>query len=293
MIKLSNLAKHIEKLLNDEAEKQPLFNTERIKTEFVVTLDTADYKQAHKDIENPNKVINYINCLLSPAGSSVEGTEKISATINTTLSMVTKIYPGTYGKSEFIEALRNVIDNITILNSSGIITDENDNIYTYGMNCSLAIPENREIRAWVGDSISFNAFINWYIIESGVNSTNIELTIDEKPVYFTTFSQTRGGQMESYVQSSTKSGTAQNMETATAVAITFTVPMRSDDVSQYINKYLDSGENPERGVMKTIEYPNGEKSTAIWSMKFSEVALSGEINKNGLLQVTMTNGSKW
>lgn len=288
MIKLFDLAEYVQNLLNSEVkkEKYKFLNTERETYEFNVVLDTGNYKNA---IVDGNNVTNYINCIISPIGSVVEGTEKISATINTMLEICVKIFSFSEEPLEIANSIREVLDSVMIYNSTGIMRDDLDNVYTYGINYSLANSGTREQRPKIGDSFTFRAYINWYLIESGINSSNVSFTIDGYPVFFTNFSQTRSAQMDSFVKSSeNENRTADNVDNASALAIIFFIPMRSDNVSQFINDYLDTGNNPVRTVVKTIAYPNGDIVSKQWQMKFSEDVLNGEMTKNALLQITMT-----
>ena len=131
-------------------------------------------------------------------------------------------------------------------------------------------------------------YISFYIVESGVNSTDIEISINDNRIYPITYGFNRSSQQETVVNSGSSGLSAGCVTTATVMTFSFVVPMRSDYISKEINSQIDTPTNTVYEVKKKVNYPDGTITEKTFNMQFRECNITGENVKNVGLSATMT-----
>lgn len=293
MITIDELAKYIQKQLNEEATakdnkeeyKYTALNTDRKKYIFKIFTHTGEYLKAKVD---GNVATYYINCILSENGATVESTGFVNAIMNASLDLLVPVKKGMFGATpEIVKSVSEILNNVLSKNSLMTLDDYPD--YQIGVNYSMASSGERDTYEWVGDGFTFSADIEFYIIEQGVNSNNIVYTFNDEPIYFTTGGMTRGAQQETQVTSKNSNKVAKSITTASVLTFTFVIPMRNDEISKAIEDYINTGEIKTYTIKKIVKYPNKEEDPEPqeFNMIFSEAVESYDTVKNVGMQVTM------
>ena len=335
MLKLSSLGKWIEERLNNTLAEHinnnsnTILNTDRVIYAFKVYTDQGNHKGYDYlntntlDIEGvgivqlaTNKRVRYIECQLSQNDSTVEATGYVSITRDTVLEIIIPLDNiDEVGFEETItEEIRTVLDNsFNTIGDAYVV--ENNNAIPFGFKYSLSNTGIRTNRAFIGDSISMTAYINFFFVESGISANDIEIYIDGERIIPLRYGFNRGTTQQSNTFSGDNTMTAKNTPTSSLFSFNFDTTMRYDvplmdalewkfkgtnvgarNASDYNSGILPDFPNVAHLVKfkltRAFQTINGVEKVEIWSfekyMIFENVALSGAIPLLASLSVTMT-----
>ena len=315
MLKLSSLGKWIEERLNDtlttyiDNNTNTILNTDRVIYAFKVYTDQGK----HKGFENisANKRRRFIECQLSQNDSTVEATGYVSVTRDTLLEIIIPLdnIDEVGFEDTITEEIRTVIDNSFNQIGDAIIT-ENGTPYRFGFKYSLSNTGIRTNRAYIGDSISMTAYINFFFVENGINSSDIEIYIDGERIIPLRYGFNRGTTQQSNVFSGDNTMTAKNTPTGSLFSFNFdttargTTPLISAlnfaftgqeygnikiGETNFIDKDFTGGATSNVAHFVEIKYPVFDTVISVEKyMIFENVALSGAIPLLASLSITMT-----
>ena len=319
MLKLSSLGKWIEERLNDtlttyiDNNTNTILNTDRVIYAFKVYTDQGK----HKGFENisANKRRRFIECQLSQNDSTVEATGYVSVTRDTLLEIIIPLdnIDEVGFEDTITEEIRTVIDNSFNQIGDAIIT-EDGTPYRFGFKYSLSNTGIRTNRPYIGDSISMTAYINFFFVENGINSGDIEIYIDGERIIPLRYGFNRGTTQQSNVFSGDSTMTAKNTPTGSLFSFNFDTTARritaltdamnftfravensfikksGENNPQFPNDFL-FGTNPHTAHLVEIKIYPLDSTTPLEIEKymcFENVSLSGAIPLLASLSVTMT-----
>lgn len=332
MLKLSSLGKWIEERLNNTLAEHinnnsnTILNTDRVIYAFKVYTDQGNHKGYDYlntntlDIEGvgivqlaTNKRVRYIECQLAQNDSTVEATGYVSITRDTVLEIIIPLDNiDEVGFEETItEEIRTVLDNsFNTIGDAYVV--ENNNAIPFGFKYSLSNTGIRTNRAFIGDSISMTAYINFFFVESGISANDIEIYIDGERIIPLRYGFNRGTTQQSNTFSGDNTMTAKNTPTSSLFSFNFdTTARRTAPILSAMNfafralenGYLKTGAgNQMIGDFVFDMYPNLAHlveikvlpigSTVPFTIEkymiFENVAVSGAVPLLASLSVTMT-----
>ncbi|MBO5356289.1 MAG: hypothetical protein J6A95_00850 [Clostridia bacterium] len=287
-------------LKTDEPIKSVLFGNENVIYEFLIHTDIGNYKGYDYVENNTDQIVRYINAILTQTDSKVEGTGIKNITRNTTIEFLiplqnTDIPSG--NEATFINEIRNIID--TAFSSNVEDTYIEDGVeYAYGLNYSLSSTGNRMDRALVGDSVNLYAYVNFFMVEQGLNSSGIRLYIDGYEIVPLRIGISRGVTQSTDVLSDGNQ-IAKNNQTATLFTLNFDIPAMKSNIFQEMYNYALRGKGPSQNIGETtvFERPNvahhvelsiSGNYTTNKLMNFEAISINGQVPLIASLSVTMT-----
>ena len=279
--------KYIYPVLNGEDENGDKVEPQQF-YRFNIATDTADYKRPYRE-HGSNAVTTYINGVLSRTGGVIEGNNEntVNSTLTAVLTFAVKVNTQSGDTPELVNTIGNLVNTVFANNTQGSLTD-GGKTYQYGMYFTPMTSGNRQQLPYIGDSFTFQMYISFYIVESGVNSTDIEISVNGNRIYPITYGFNRSSQQETVVNSGSEGLSAGCVTTATVMTFSFVVPMRSDYISKEINSQIDTPTNTVYTVKKKVNYPDGTSPEKTFNMQFRECNETGENVKNVGLSATMT-----
>lgn len=320
MLKLSSLGRWIEERLNNTLDTyitnntNTILDTDRVRYAFKVYTDQGK----HKGFENIsiNKRRRFIECQLSQNDSTVEATGYVSVTRDTLLEIIIPLdnIDEVGFEDTITEEIRTVIDSSFNQIGDAIVT-EDGTPYRFGFKYSLSNTGIRTNRPYIGDSISMTAYINFFFVENGINSSDIEIYIDGERIIPLRYGFNRGTTQQSNVFSGDNTMTAKNTPTSSLFSFNFDTTMRYSvplmNALEWKYKGVNIGSTQIGGnfegtylpnVAHLVEIklyievvtPNGiikepvDEGTTTKYMIFENVSLSGAIPLLTSLSVTMT-----
>ena len=237
MLELSELAFWLENKINTALEtyiannEDTLLKSDRVEYKFKIDTDIGEHKgfdyidfQGNISIERTNRIYRYIQAQLTQNDSSVDSTSFIDVTRNTTLEILVPLndIETIDNKNDVVEEIRNLLDSTFSLNGFGATSDGDKFSYEFG----LAATGARNLRTLVGDSVTLLAFINFYYVESGLNSNEVLITIDGQELKPIRFGMSRGATQQTNTFSNDTRAVAMNTPTSSLFSINFDVVAR-------------------------------------------------------------------
>ena len=238
---------------------------------FKVFTDAGQYQ---KSIRKKNTVTNYVNGLMAITGTDTETLAggEIAVAIDCAIEFVfpvneleqAHIEQGEEKQSEiqaFREALSQAFSktNVVSFNVDG-------NNYTGGVSYQFPVGGMLAIRQGVGLSYTYSCSVQIAYIKNGINSTNIELAIDNHAVPFMTLQLSRNA---SYIADAHKTSTeAKGYAESTSFSISMTIPaLRGVAIPVSIGKFLLGLEpaNTPHDVVLEIEGIGAKQQQMIFS----------------------------
>ena len=287
MVKTDTLAKELEDKLNtalSESELNSLFVGAEFK--FRILNDTSEYKNAERI---DNKVIYYIHGLMEVSGSDKEGVNEQSTNITVSARvefLIPFVDKSDSGVSIMTAQVRDIIDRA--LEASEADYKEYDGILYYcGAQYSVAEPGERDVRPKVGDSITLEVYIEYFLVASGVSSEKIRLEINGKTINPTRIGMHRKTITDGNIPSDAD-GSTKNAPEGSAITVSFDAPYRlGGDFVEALARYVIHGEIEPLEV--TLRLPITKDSYVMKSCKmvFSEVGVNGELNLAASESVTL------
>lgn len=311
MIDITYFAQTVENLLNGEilsqiAQGNEILNTDRVTYRFKVMLDGGEFKDfdylnygmAPESIgaisqEQTNKIVRYINCELDITGSKSDGVQSVEMAIQSRLEVMIPLTNAGKKKArlELVNTIRQVIDNAFRLNSSGTIPDAESGItYNFGIIYQIADTGDRDKRQEIGDSVTLTAFLSFFVVQEGVNSSSYELYIDGIRVPFTRLGFNRGAQLESNLPSDSPNGAGKNTPTSTVFGLNFDMPTRKGALGELLSDFLYGGQSLAHFVQVVDAVTGGAPYQYL--MLFQDVSNNAETTKFASCSVTMAEALK-
>lgn len=309
MLELSELALWLEDKINTALDtyttvnNDTLLKSDRVKYKFKIDTDIGEHKgfdyldlQGNTSIERTNRIVRYIQAQLTQNNSSVDSTAFIDVTRNTTLEILVPLndIEAIENKNGVVEEIRNLLDSTFSLNGFGETADGDTFSYEFG----LATTGARNLRTLVGDSVTLIAFINFYYVESGLNSSDVEIKIDNNVITPIRFGMSRGATQQTNTFSDDTRMVAMNTTTSSLFSINFDVVARKGTplyatmyrhlLTGKSGAYVSGLEQQKANVAHAVEISikNTDIST-IKLMSFESVSMSGQNPLIASLSVTM------
>ena len=288
-------------LITDDPITSALFGNQNVTYKFLIHTDVGNYKGFEYIENNPNQIVKYINAILTQTDSKVEGTGLKNITRNTTIEFLVPLQNAdtpTTSEALLINEIRNIIDDAFSANSEGTYT-ENEVEYAYGLNYSLSSTGNRMDRALVGDSVNLYAYINFFMIEQGLNSNKIKLYIDGEEIVPLRIGISRGVTQSTDVLSDGNQ-IAKNNPSATLFTLNFDIPAKTNsNIFAEIYTYALTGKGPAQleenqfptikaNVAHHVELSIDDSYVTNKLMNFETVNINGQNPLIASISVTMT-----
>lgn len=169
-------------------------------TEFVVISDVSRLKRSKR---KGNTVTNYINGVLiaSPSMNETTNGGLVIAIDQFALHVIVPLDPIKTTPTEdpiawqdgvnlYVQSVRKVIDDFFAANTTGSLT-EGENTYSLGYTYSTSATGFVTKDTIVGACIEFTVNIAVTVVQSGVNSMDVKVTIDGKQVPYQSFTPSR------------------------------------------------------------------------------------------------------
>ena len=311
LINITDIAKHLESKLNKaivneiETSQASYFENDRETYRFRIYVDTGTYKgfdylkrgavsnaeggfNLVADISQykTNKYVRYINAIMTVTESNIESVASLNMTFGINLEILIPIDAGkdsTYYTEEMVASVRNIVDNAMALNEN---TDFDG--YNLGVAYGLGVTGTREQRGQIGDSINLYARFVYNLVESGINSTEIKLTIDDTITLNVTrqgFSRNANQEADTDLQAGDGISKVSNL--SSLFTINFDLPSRKTPLGDMLNRFILTGQNIGHKVK--IEIPTST-GTEIYTkiMCFSDATLNTELQLNASNTATLS-----
>lgn len=311
MLELSELATWIETTINSSlanyvnSNQDTLLKTDRVTYMFKVDTDIGEHKgfdyidlEGNISLERTNHIVRYIQAILTQNDSSVDSTSFIDITRNTTLEILVPLndIDTIDKKNNVVDEIRNVLDNTFSLNGFGATTDGDQFSYEFG----LATTGTRNLRTFVGDSVTLLAYMNFYFVENGLNSNKVIIRIDSEIITPIRFGISRGSTQQTNTYSNDTRAVGMNTQTATLFSINFDIVARTTgNFYKELYKHMLIGKNQASDYQEKpsvahslhlmIINDSGETITETFKlMKIESVSMSGQNPLIASLSVVMT-----
>lgn len=274
MLNFTQFSGEIEEALNklvEEADNSNL-NGLRDRYRFRIRTDAANYAKAER---NGNTVTRYINGMLNIVESNLETTNggKINATVSMILELAVPVVDDQdeNGNLELVKTVRDLLNAHFSSNTFGSVVGTSGEAYNYGSQYSIPTCGERGVHPLLGDGVLFVVTLDYYFIESGINSRSIQLYIDGNRVEYELFGMRRTASTEPYVGAvvttspenapyNADAHSAKTLSSFTVFSICFDAPALLDATGQMATDYLMNGE-ANKGHLVTIIRPKRIKET--------------------------------
>ena len=262
--------------------------------QFNIVADDAEYKKATRD---GNTVTRYFNGIASFNSDLKTGynvaTVNAKATANIEIVIPgaadTVIPSGETRAVVFKDTVRKIIDDALTNASESYMQDEDGNNYLVLAIYSFANSGTLDIRHEAGESFTFNIFIEYAIISSGISSRFIFLYVKSgnewKRIYPTRIDLVRNTVSEGVVPGQSEgSSSSKVLPQATQLTIKVVKPHRGDELDLIIAHYIGFGDLYPIDIRLVI--PTGPQ--AGFSTEFKCVVGEGTMAGEGVLAVPVT-----
>ena len=320
MLELSSLSLWLEGKLNYELElytqaNETILKTDRVEYRFRIYTDTGehkgyDYLDSNGNISNEttNRIVRYIEAILTQTDSEVEATTYTSVARNTQLEILIPLndYIEVDLRKQIVEETRKVMDTAFSKNGDAYLLGD-DEIYKFNYKYSLTTTGNRNTRAYAGDSLTMYAFINFFYVQDGVPSSNFKIYIDGEEITPLRIGFNRGISQQTNTYSNDASMTALNTPVQSMFSINFDAVARNTTVFKEFYKHLVKGKSKTVGNVEKANVAHlvevkivdsqmngqGEMTEIVLTesnklMSIENVALNGQIPLMASISVTLT-----
>lgn len=147
---------------------------------------------------------------------------------------------------------------------------------------------NRDQVQYLGDSMTFTAYISYMIVENGINTHDIVYTLDGNIIPFQTNTAYRSPTMNANVYANSFNGAVKNIASQGVFTISFQLPALQNKTTREMFKWLFGGELNTVHLLN-IRYPDTREVTVEnnYLVTFGENNASGETIKNIGQQMTL------
>lgn len=223
MISLAALANVFEKALNSIAG---------IAYDFKVWVNAGEYIEPRRE---GNRVYYTLNCYLSPTTTAIDANIIEMGIFGMRLEVLVPTDVPRERLSQTDDNLAKirqdqVAEVMTIANalnlffaSAKLITVYDTGIsYIYAMTGTVAVPENIDIYASIGEAVPLSVDISLSYVEKGINAFNVKLLIDGERIPYLMFNPSRTSALSTDVQSNDSE--QKSVVTSSVYGIQFTAP---------------------------------------------------------------------
>lgn len=310
MFELKSLAEWIQIRLNSGLNyyQSELLSTNRYEFAFKVDTDIGehkgyDYIDTNGAVVNQktNKIRRYIECELSQVDSSVESTAFVNIIRNTQLQILIPLndIEVLEERNQVVNEIRKIIDEDFSKNGSGTIS-ENGTEYPFSFDYSLSNTGDRNTRMFTGDSVILTAYINFYYVEEGLSSKDVEIYIDDEQIVPIRMGIDRSLVQETNTFSNDTRLTARNTPTSSIFTLNFDLvakqkggiyrDMYQQALTSQSRKFLTEKTNIAHHV-RIVIYLDKERLTYVETnklMNFDKISISTQLPLIASMSVVMS-----
>lgn len=256
--------------------------------EFNISSDSGEYKQAEKGRYVVNGVpwATYFfngNARYSPVSLEGEQASAYNAVMSATIDLLIPVSRLITGEQtdNFISEIRRLVDETLGASASKYITSDNV-IYLVGTRYSLMQTGQRELRDQAGDSIVMTLYLTFYVVASGIQSSAVELTIDNERIIPSKVGFSRKTTSEAGVPATSTNAASKVIPSGSAFVINFDTPAKLGTFNQKLSSFVFAGTNTPMTV--TVKYPQifttveGETVVSTQSYTYSMIFDNDGIN---------------
>lgn len=280
------------KKINDELNTLFIANNGRTNYVFRIVSETARYKNPTRAA---NSVTRYIHGVLSQINSTVgdTATKTKYGVVNARLVILIPIIRDEKGDElspQLVAQVRALLDKWSDVNQVFAMNDESGISYVVSNEGFSFSSGERQMNSVFGETFSLTAYIDFNMVQEGLNSRSITFTLDGEEIPLQDWVTFRKTTMEG-AQRTDGTGNlsvAKNVPQFSQLNLKFNMPAGTDNVSAMFFDYLDKGLNPERTLVKTRINADGTKTAlATYKMIVADVTETGADIKNVALSVTL------
>lgn len=280
------------KKINDELNTLFIANNGRTNYVFRIVSETARYKNPTRAA---NSVTRYIHGVLSQINSTVgdTATKTKYGVVNARLVILIPIIRDEKGDElspQLVAQVRALLDKWSDVNQVFAMNDESGISYVVSNEGFSFSSGERQMNSVFGETFSLTAYIDFNMVQEGLNSRSITFTLDGEEIPLQDWVTFRKTTMEG-AQRTDGTGNlsvAKNVPQFSQLNLKFNMPAGTDNVSAMFFDYLDKGLNPERTLVKTIINADGTKTVlATYKVIVADVTETGADIKNVALSVTL------
>lgn len=280
------------KKINDELNTLFIANNGRTNYVFRIVSETARYKNPTKAA---NSVTRYIHGVLSQINSTVgdTATKTKYGVVNARLVILIPIIRDEKGDElspQLVAQVRALLDKWSDVNQVFAMNDESGISYVVSNEGFSFSSGERQMNSVFGETFSLTAYIDFNMVQEGLNSRSITFTLDGEEIPLQDWVTFRKTTMEG-AQRTDGTGNlsvAKNVPQFSQLNLKFNMPAGTDNVSAMFFDYLDKGLNPERTLVKTRINADGTKTVlATYKVIVADVTETGADIKNVALSVTL------
>ena len=259
--------------------------------EFNIVADDAEYKKATRDVNTVTRYFNGIATFNSDLKSGYN-TETVNAKVTASVEIVipgaadTVIPSGETRAVVFKDTVRKIIDNALTNASGSYMQDEEHNNFLVLAMHSFANSGSLDIRHEAGESFTFNIFIEYAIISSGVSSTKIEIYVENERIYPTRIDLVRNTVSEGVIPGNVGSDASKVLPQGTQLTIKVIKPLRGDRLDNIIANYIALGQLGRWRIK--LRVPTGSSPTDLIETTLLCVVGEGTMAGENILAVPVT-----
>lgn len=280
------------KKINDELNTLFIANNGRTNYVFRIVSETARYKNPTRAA---NSVTRYIHGVLSQINSTIgdTATKTKYGVVNARLVILIPIIRDEKGDElspQLVAQVRALLDKWSDVNQVFAMNDESGISYVVSNEGFSFSSGERQMNSVFGETFSLTAYIDFNMVQEGLNSRSITFTLDGEEIPLQDWVTFRKTTMEG-AQRTDNTGNlsvAKNVPQFSQLNLKFNMPAGTDNVSAMFFDYLDKGLNPERTLVKTRINADGTKTVlATYKVIVADVTETGADIKNVALSVTL------
>lgn len=265
---------------------------------FVLHNDTGEYTKAVRDYNDVKDVINGIVTLTS---SEVENTND-GLTIASLTTRTELLVPcrdteedieetvlnsdGTYGTEvartgnvKFLASVRDWIDEFCAKNGRKNITDADGVSYDVSFVYSLVASGVRQMDSLAGDYFTFTIYTDYSVIQGGVNSRSIRLTLDGEKISYSSITPRRVPTQEANVYAKGEA-IGKSLTSDTVFGLSVILPATGRNMTGKVFDYILNGNRNEAHFL-TVNTPHVNKN---YLVQFGQT----DATASGVLNVGLT-----
>lgn len=265
---------------------------------FVLHNDTGEYTKSVRDYNDVKDVINGIVTLTS---SEVENTND-GLTIASLTTRTELLVPcrdteedikqiilnsdGTYGEETartgnvaFLAAVRDWIDEFCAKNGRATLYDTEGNSFDTSWVYSLVTSGVRQMDSFAGDYFTFVIYADYNLIQGGVNSRSIRLTLDGEQISYSSITPRRVPTQEANVYAKGEA-IGKSLTSDTVFGLSVILPATGRNMTGKVFDYILNGNRNEAHFL-TVNTPHGNKD---YLVQFGQT----DATASGVLNVGLT-----
>ena len=290
MFSISELKTFIEGLLN-----LSLAEEEREIRPFKLFTDVGEANNAYREFNTVYYSRYGVVSVLTSNNASLNGLQIYNATasvdvlinVDRPISDISGDFSGDFGEYPQVKEMRSILDNVAV-NNSGIAQAFviNDVIYAVTPTFTLSTAGDFAIdTSRLGKVVPMTFTVDISVVETGINSSAITITIDGEDVYASQIAEDMVFSSEGQTRMGDSRSTFDIQEAR--YSLSFVMPLTTSDFSQSLLAMMHTGVNDTRMTV-TVTYGKGENAPSYnHIMKPSSVRLTAQIPNNAGLNVEM------